>query len=346
MKKILLMFSVAALFVAIKNIPTYASNFSYSFYSFGNGDGYMLKKESIADNVRKVIGESTSADFKITGDASGSAYVEVYAKSNNNKHLSQTEIQKILDDKYILEISQANGELKLTAKKKSSFGWNWNNSDNINILFNVHIPSNIATVINTTSGDVQLYDLKGDQYFKGTSGDIIAERIQGNLEIATTSGDAKLSHIAGKTFSCTAASGDVSMESGQYENIRSNTASGDVVLNNVSGNTNVSSASGDIRIRLNEGSLIAKSASGDQHIEIKNPKDYVRASAASGDVNITVPASIGADVNLSGSSVSMSSRDKFSGSFSKDKSAVGKWNGGGIPLEIKTGSGDIRLDWN
>ncbi len=251
-----------------------------------------------------------------------------------------------MDDKYILEVRESNGELKLTAKRKSSFTLSWNNRDNINITFNIHVPTNVATTIMTTSGDVQLYDLKGNQTFTGTSGDIVAERIVGDIKIVTTSGDARLSNTLGSAFSFDAASGDLNIEKGLYNSIKSSTASGDVSLDEVSGNIDVSSASGDMRIKSNEGSLTTKSASGDQNIEIRSPKNFIRSSASSGDVRITVPASIGADVNIGGSSVSMSSRDKFSGNFSKDKSAEGKWNGGGLPINIKTGSGDINLNWN
>ena len=345
MKKILLACSIAALFVAAKNIPSRAKDCALLTYTANGNDGYLIRKENIADNIRKITGESTSADFKIKGDSNGNAYVEVFAKANN-KNLSREETQKILNEKYVLEIQQSNGELRLTAKRKSAFAWSLNNSDNINLVFNVHVPSRVATTITTTSGDVQLYGLEGDQQFRGTSGDIFAEKITGNISIVTTSGDASLTDINGTAFSFDGTSGDLNLANGQFRHLKTTTSSGDISIHNVSSNVTANSASGDLRIVLKQGSLQASSASGDQHIEIKNPTDFIRTRSGSGDVLVRVPGSVGADVDVKGGSVSMSSKSKFAGDISKERGAVGKWNGGGIPIEIKTGSGDINLDWN
>jgi DUF4097 and DUF4098 domain-containing protein YvlB len=344
MKKILLVLAIASLFVVGKKVTSFARNEVFKYTFFKDGEPILLKKVSVNSNVQKIVGESTSADFKIVGDAASNAYVEVFAKSGNNKKLSLEEAQKFIADKYILDIQQSGNELKLIAKRKS--GFNWNNSDNINIRFNIHVPSNVSTKITSTSGDVSLQGLNGDQLFSATSGDFAAENIKGNIQVKTTSGDASLINVSGGSLNFDGTSGDLSLETGTFTNIKSTTTSGDISLHNASGNLIASSSSGDLNIVLNRGSVQAGSSSGDQNLEIKNPKDFIRTSAGSGDIRIKVPSNIGADVNLRGSSVSMSSKSKFVGDFTKDRSAVGKWNGGGLIIDVKTGSGDINLDWN
>ena len=345
MKKILIVFSIAALFISVQYARSSAKEISFSLGNVKDEKGYLIKKESLPKDIQIITGVSTSADFKITGDDNSAPYVEIFAKENNKK-LSQQEVQKILDEKYIIEIQVSNRELKLTAKRKTSIGFGWSNSDNINISFNVHVPVAVASTITTNSGDVQLYHLKGNQTFKATSGDIVAEHIDGNLQINTTSGDAQLSYISGSSFSFEAASGDLIMRNCLCGTIKSATASGDVSLDDVSGNLNVVSASGDIHIEADQGSITTSSASGDQKIEIRKPTQFIRSSAQSGDVRLSIPRTIGADINISGSSVYMSNREKFSGNIYKEKTAVGKWNGGGLPIQVSTGSGDISLEWN
>lgn len=344
MKKVLLVGAIVALFIAVKNIPSYAKDFASTWTLPKDDNGYLIKKENIVNNIQKITGETTSADFKITGDAAGNSYVEVYAKANNGKKFSQEEIQKILNEKYIFDIQQSNGELKLIAKRKTGMNW-LNNNDNILVVFNVHVSANVATKINTTSGDAILKGLNGDQFFSATSGDFVADNIKGSVVVKTTSGDARLSNIVGASLSFDGTSGDLNVSDGQFNNIRSSTSSGDISLNNVSGNVVANSTSGDLRVILNQGSLQASTSSGDQSIEIKNPKDFIRTSASSGDVRITIPATTGANINLNGGSVSLSDKSKFSGEFSKERRAVGKWNGGGLLIDVKTSSGDIGLSF-
>ncbi len=81
MKKILLIFSIAALFVTVKYANSYAKDLGFQIHTTKeDGNGYLIKKENLSNSILKITGESTSADFNITGDANGKPYVEVFAK--------------------------------------------------------------------------------------------------------------------------------------------------------------------------------------------------------------------------------------------------------------------------
>ncbi|PZP45309.1 MAG: hypothetical protein DI598_13440 [Pseudopedobacter saltans] len=312
--------------------------------SNGVSENYLIRTENLdASLIQKLEANSTSADFIVYGDGDQKSYVEIYAHSQNKKH-TKSDIENLLNERNEVSVQQNGKTLSVIGKTKS--GVKWSNSDNLIITFKIHIPTKVATEFNTTSGDISLEKLVGSVAIKTTSGDIVASEIKGDIAIKTTSGDMQLSMIKGNRFDLEATSGDVRIENGKAREITIGTASGDVSLSDVDGNTKIGSSSGDVKVGLNSGSLAVSSASGDQQLKVMDPKSEIKISAASGDVTLSVPQSIGAQLDIKGSSVSMSSNSSFDGDYTKGKSIYGKINGGGIPINIRTASGEINLKWN
>lgn len=143
------------------------------------------------------------------------------------------------------------------------------------------------------------------------------------------------------------ASGDVRVL-GVSGELNVSTASGDVEVTDIRGPARVLVASGDVKIKGAAGAVTARSASGDVWVEIVrlDGDDSLEFSSASGDVHVTVPASLDADIEMS----------TLSGSLKTDfpiqveeprhgpgRRASGRVGAGSRRLRISTVSGSISL---
>ncbi|QES89095.1 DUF4097 family beta strand repeat-containing protein [Rhizosphaericola mali] len=312
--------------------------------SDGVSEKYLIKTQDLdAAQLKKIIGYSASSDFLIYGDGDQKAYVEVYVQSQNKKQKKE-DLEKLLNQRSDVSIVQ-NGET-LTIASNTKKGITWSNSDRLNVSFKIHVPNHIATTLTTSSGDIAMENLSGDVKIKTTSGDVSGSTIKGELNIETASGDIQLSVVKSQSIHLNTASGDIQIENAKTNTLAIGTASGDVRITDANGNTTIGTASGDINVKLNSGSLVTNSASGDQQLTILNPITEVKLNAGSGDINLSVPKTVKANIDLKGSSVYMANNMGFKDANINNKSTNGILNGGGMPISIRTGSGDIHLNWN
>jgi len=143
------------------------------------------------------------------------------------------------------------------------------------------------------------------------------------------------------------ASGDIDV-SGARGALNAKTASGDVRVTGFSGEVKVSTASGDIHIADVAGSVNARAASGDLDIQIARLEGSgaMEFSTASGDVIVSLPSDLDAEVSMSTVSgdletdfpIEVKERKRGSG-----RQAFGRVGGGSRSLRISSASGDVRL---
>jgi hypothetical protein len=126
------------------------------------------------------------------------------------------------------------------------------------------------------------------------------------------------------------------------------TASGDVKINDVSGAVNASTASGDLHVGNIRGTVSARTASGDVDVEITQlvGANKLEFSSASGDLNVRLPGSLNADVDMSTHSGEIETDFPLEVHETRNGSgrfARGRLGDGAISLRIRTASGDVRL---
>ena len=143
------------------------------------------------------------------------------------------------------------------------------------------------------------------------------------------------------------AAGDIKAE-GVSGKLNLNTASGDVTLQGVGGEIHASTASGTVRVRDASGSVNANSASGDVYVELTRIEGDgdMRFSTASGDVNVRMPASLDARVDISTVSGSIDTNFPIEVKDSRHgpgSSAHGQLGSGSRSLRISSASGDVSL---
>jgi len=136
---------------------------------------------------------------------------------------------------------------------------------------------------------------------------------------------------------------------------------GDIVVTNIKGELEISNVNGDIKLSGISGSAVANTINGDINVSFNSVTDGkpMAFSSFNGDVNITLPASTKANLKMktdqgeiySDFEVAVEKSDNAptktnSGGvykISKDSWVLGKINGGGAELMIKSWSGDLLI---
>jgi Putative adhesin len=111
-----------------------------------------------------------------------------------------------------------------------------------------------------------------------------------------------------------------------------------------SGDVKVDTGSGNVKLRGVKGGIRASTGSGDIQAEGEATHDW-RLGAGSGNITLRLPSQAAFDLNARTSSGSLKVNRQITtqGTFSR-REIQGKVGGGGVLLELHTGSGDIEIN--
>ncbi|MFO0725130.1 MAG: DUF4097 family beta strand repeat-containing protein [Myxococcota bacterium] len=187
----------------------------------------------------------------------------------------------------------------------------------------VHMPRKLALSAEVVSAEIRATRLEGALGLATVSGDIVLEDVRGEINAKTTSGDVK---VRGATPS-----------------VRAQTVSGDIFLGLNRAAIRVGTVSGDVRAEAEQ--LLAASAetvSGDMVLAAGlAPGGAFKLSSQSGDVELRLPSSGGAEVDFDSMSGELLGSDRASG---WPRSTVNRTvGGGGAKVHVSTMSGDLSL---
>jgi len=130
--------------------------------------------------------------------------------------------------------------------------------------FEIILPSHLKVVVDATSADVDIVNVKGDVTLDVTSGNVTGENLSGGVVIDGTSGGVRLKNVGG-----------------------------DVVVDNTSGNADVEICDGSIEIDKTSGEVTLREVGGDVEVDGtscnvvgEGINGYVSLDLISGDVNL------------------------------------------------------------
>ncbi|MGB7583467.1 MAG: DUF4097 family beta strand repeat-containing protein [Terriglobales bacterium] len=192
------------------------------------------------------------------------------------------------------------------------------------------------------------------------SGSQTIEGLQGEIEIETGSGGLKISDIGNRVRAETG-SGDVEID-GVKGNVRAKTGSGSIHATAIGGGFEGNTGSGHITLEQTApGAVRVETGSGG--MELRGVKGSLEATAGSGTITaegeptgswtvhtgsggvrlkLTSAAGFDLDAHTSSGSISVSQPVTVQGEMGK-RELRGKVNGGGVPVEVETGSGNIEI---
>lgn len=144
------------------------------------------------------------------------------------------------------------------------------------------------------------------------------------------------------------ASGNIEVSDVTAAEVRVNTASGDVLVKDVTGAIRANTASGEMKVRNAAGSVSAQSASGNVEVELTRLEgtDNMKFSSASGDVNVRVPSNLDAEVDMSSFSGSVKTNfplEVENQRYGPGGHARGRIGSGARRLHVSSASGNVSL---
>jgi uncharacterized membrane protein len=180
--------------------------------------------------------------------------------------------------------------------------------NNISIDYDISVPASVALNLHSGSGDVEVDHVGRYLSAASGSGNLRAHGIHGPADLGTGSGDIELEEEAPGDVKAKTGSGNIKVH-GLNGSFTARSGSGDIDADGrLAGSANLSSGSGNIKLHLTP----------DAHFNLE-------ASTGSGDIRVNYPGAPEQGEN---------SRHHLTAPI----------NGGGAPLEVRTGSGDIEID--
>jgi DUF4097 and DUF4098 domain-containing protein YvlB len=180
--------------------------------------------------------------------------------------------------------------------------------NNLSIDYEITVPSDVALNLHSGSGDVQVEHAGRFLSASSGSGNVRANGVHGPADLQSGSGDLELLDSAQGDVKARTGSGSIRIH-GLSGGITARTGSGDIEADgHLQGPGMISTGSGGVRLRL----------ASDSHFTLE-------ASTGSGDIRVHMPGLVATNSETSRHHVT---------------TAI---NGGGAPLEIRTGSGDIEI---
>jgi DUF4097 and DUF4098 domain-containing protein YvlB len=213
---------------------------------------------------------------------------------------------------------------------------------NISISYEVIAPPETDLRVQTGSGDQRVEGIRGPLDANAGSGGLKISAIGDRVHAETGSGDIDIDRVKGNVHARTG-SGSIEANdiAGAFE---ADSGSGHITLQQTApGSVRVDTGSGGMELRGVRGSLEAKAGSGTIEAE-GSPTGAWNVHTGSGTVNLKLPsdAAFDLDAHTSSGSISIDHPHTVQGSIGR-KEVRGRVGGGGVPVEVETGSGDIQI---
>ena len=314
---------------------------------------YLYTTKTFKDaSPKKIMGTTSHGNISVSDVPPSETRVEVYVRSgNSNQKLSREEIQKRLDEYYTLEISFSGDVLNASARQKKDILFN---QPGLSISFVIYTPKNVAGILKTSHGDINVTGLEGDEKLETSHGDITISKITGKIVGQTSHGDVSItdckndidistSHgdVTGKnsegTIKLITSHGNIDLRDLKGK-VQAGTQHGDVSGNNIAGEVVASTSHGNVNLDGMSSSVNASTDHGDISLSVVNITGEIMTRNDNGDISLELPKGKGLTLDLQGKNVLVNGMQNFTGSQTKD-AVKGSMNGGGTNVTAKTNKG-------
>ena len=292
-------------------------------------------------NVSRTFDVGDGGTIHLDADAG-----DVHVTSGGSGHVTIEVVERRKAEGFDIKFDQRGSDVYVRARDmehehRRFFSFRWNDSDWI--TFNVHVPARYNLDVHTSGGTI-------------SSGDV-----GGNAELHTSGGNIRLGRVGG-TVLARSSGGDIRID-GATGRVDAHTSGGDVEIHDAGSSIEAKSSGGSIEIRRAGGAVLARTSGGGIHIEdavdtvdattsggsvtarfSRQPRGDSRLSTSGGGVTVELAPSVGVelDAHASGGGVHSDMPMTIQGTH-EDDSLVGKINGGGPRLILRTSGGGITV---
>ncbi|MCF8369486.1 MAG: DUF4097 domain-containing protein [Bacteroidales bacterium] len=263
-----------------------------------------------------------TTDGFITVKPSEGNYIEVFyivEKGKNFLKISREE----MDLNYLLEVREVGKLLDISLRRRNENKWEVAR-DRYNVSCEIFVPKQTSCDLTSADGNITLVDLIGSQKCITIDGHVKMNNIVGPVNASTSCGNVKVNNIKG----------DVDLQ----------TTKGDIKMTVVTGNIIAGTSEGDIRFDECEGSIAGRTSIGDIKGDLEKLTGRLKLVTRSGDIDANIPAGVGMDMKLKGKEMTVPNLDKAA--KITENQIYGTINGGGIPVELSTQNGNVKLSYD
>lgn len=230
---------------------------------------------------------------------------------------AEVTVQGRYDDEATLTFESGENQTTIKVKWPKDHGFDVNLHDPVCEL-KISVPQASEVQASTVSAGLSVSAVKGALELETVSGGLTVEGQPGSVKAKSVSGEVKI--LASTT------------------RLNAESVSGDVLVRQASGDAKVSSVSGEIRIEGGSFQQVkAQTVSGDLKYDgALSAGAECDFSSQSGDVVLTLPASLSADIQA----------ETFSGAIESDFGGKAERSHGRGRLDLSVGSGDGRIKVN
>ncbi|HYM62318.1 MAG TPA: DUF4097 family beta strand repeat-containing protein [Thermoanaerobaculia bacterium] len=264
--------------------------------------------------------------------------VDVVRDANTSNQKRADEIFRDL----ALTFDQHGSEVRVQARydRPWSFFQFWNQ---LGLKFVITVPSRFSVDLHTSGGDIRIGNLAGTVACHTSGGDIEIGRINGTVKAKTSGGNVKLAAATGEAVVHTSGGNIHIDEAGSSTEAK--TSGGSIDVGRVTGSLLARSSGGNIRIEQAGGAVDAHTSGGSVTAKLTQPLHAEsRLTTSGGGITVWIPknAALDLDAHTSGGDVVADVPVTIQGRH-HDSSLVGKMNGGGAQLVLRTSGGDIHV---
>jgi DUF4097 and DUF4098 domain-containing protein YvlB len=179
--------------------------------------------------------------------------------------------------------------------------------------------------VGTGSGSLKISSIGSEVKAQSGSGSITVDGVKGSVWARAGSGSIHATNVSGG-FDGNTGSGHLTLEQTAPGSVKAETGSGGLELHNVKGSLQARAGSGDIRADGDAtGEWVVHTGSGSVQLRFpQNASFELNARTGSGSINLNHPVTVQGSVGR--------------------KEVHGKVGGGGVPVQVDTGSGSISID--
>jgi hypothetical protein len=258
--------------------------------------------------------EEVAKTFTVSGHAKVSVETDDGAVRVTTGDIKQVEIRVVysgykLDKDLRVNTTQNGDSVDVSAKTIGTWGFHWG-GNHTSLRVEEHMPKDSDLTVRTGDGSVEADSINGNVDVSSGDGSITVQGAKGSSRFHTGDGSIE-GHGLDGVVDASSGDGHISLE-GRFDGLRIKTGDGSVTA------------------KASAGSKVASNwtiHTGDGSVEVEIPGDLkanIDASTHDGHISLGLPVTV-------------------EGTFSSSK-IQGKLNGGGLPVEIRTGDGSIHLN--
>jgi len=220
-----------------------------------------------------------------------------------------------------ISITDAPNGLEISAEPERSglFG----SGSSISVSYDILVPVATEVRAKTSGGSVSAFDIAHNVSLITSGGPVTVERVDGEVLARTSGGPINARNITG--------------------NLTARTSGGGIRISNATGNVSARTSGGPIRLDRVTGAIEAHTSGGPINAHVLYLEDHLTLTTSGGSIKAILPRDLGMDIRASGTSV-RNRLDDLTGDISS-RSIHGSVHGGGIPVELRTTGGSVRIEY-